>query len=152
MQLTDTPAAQPHRAARAPPPMPNSRRPSQQRSRHQRYYLRCGHSGAEPGVYTGSADSGVMWHTGQKHGGHPLLQSVAQLRQLDRAACEICGTIRSRRRNRCNQCRADTRTRDVLVGDMFPDRRQLGHQDVAASQPNPHQPSATSQPIAAGDG
>ena len=29
-------------------------------------------------------------------------ESVAQLRQLDRAACAICGTFRSRRKKRCN--------------------------------------------------
>ena len=35
-----------------------------------------------------------MGHMGQKHGDQPLIQeSVAQLRQLDRAACVICGTI-----------------------------------------------------------
>ena len=45
----------------------------------------------------------------EKHGGQTLTQeSVAQLRQLDRAACEICGTNRSRLGNRCNQSRTDT--------------------------------------------
>ena len=58
----------------------------------------------------------------------------------------ICATIRSRRGSRCNHCRVDTATRDILVGSIFQDRRQPGHQDAAASQP-----SATSQSIPQGD-
>ena len=87
--------------------MANSRRPTQQRSRHQRVYLRCAQCGADPEAKTGSTDSGLMEHMGHKHDGQPLiLESVAQLRQLDRAACRIC----------------DTATRDFLVGDIFQDR------------------------------
>ena len=48
-------------------------------------------------------------------------------------------SCRSRRGNRCNHCRADTATRDILVGDVFQDRRQPRHRDAAASQSNPHQ-------------
>ena len=57
----------------------------------------------------------------------------------------MCGTIRLRRGVRCNHRRADTATRDILVGDFF--RRQPGHRDAAPSQPNPHQPSAISQSL-----
>ena len=39
--------------------------------------------------------------------------SVAQLRQLDWAACLICGSIRFRQGNRCNHCRADIATRET---------------------------------------
>ena len=49
--------------------------------------------------------------------------------------CDICGAIRSRRGNRCSHCRADTPTRDTVVGNMFQDRRQPGHQDTTTSQP-----------------
>ena len=39
-----------------------------------------------------------MTHMSQKHGGQILApQSIAQLRQLDRAACVVCATIRSLR-------------------------------------------------------
>ena len=60
-----------------------------------------------------------------------LQESVAQLRQLDRAACVLCDTIRSWRCHRCSHCRRNTPTRDIIVGDIFQDRRQPGHQDAA---------------------
>ena len=60
--------------------------------------------------------SGLMERMSQEHEGQTFTQeSVALLRQLDRAACEICGTVRSRRGNRCNHCRTDTATRDIVV-------------------------------------
>ena len=69
-----------------------------------------------------------MEHMGHAHGGRPVLQeSVAQLRQLDRAACVFCGTIRSQRGNRQSHCKTDTATRDILVSKIFQDRRQPGH-------------------------
>ena len=71
---------------------PNSRRPTEQRSRHQRDHFRCAQCGADPEACTGSTDSGLMEHMG--------ISKVTQLRQLDRAACVICGTVRSRRGNR----------------------------------------------------
>ena len=78
-------------------------------------------------------------HMSQKHGGQPLTQeSVAQLRQLDRAACVICGTIRSRRGNRCNHCKAGTATRDIIVGDIFQERRQPGHRSATTCRPTLH--------------
>ena len=52
------------------------------------------------------ADGGLMQHMEQKHGGQLLLpESAGQLRRLDRAACVVCGTIRSQRCNRCCQQR-----------------------------------------------
>ena len=95
LQLTNSPAAtQPTRTAAASPPMHNSRRPTQPRTRQQREYLRCAQCGSDPEAYIGSTDSGLMTHMRHKHGGQHLLQeSVAQLRQLGRAACVFCGTI-----------------------------------------------------------
>ena len=86
IQLADVPAAQP-----IPQSEPrNSRRPTQQRPRHQRPFIQCGQCGADPHAYTGHADSGLIGHMCQKHGGQPLAQeSVAQLRQLGRGACVI---------------------------------------------------------------
>ena len=103
---------------------------------------------ADPHAYVGGSDGGLVVCMGQKHGGQSLTQgSVAQ---LDRAACVNCGTIRSRRGNRCNHCKTNTATRDMFVGDIFQDRRQSGHRDAAASQSNPHQPISP-QPIPPGD-
>ena len=48
-------------------------------------------------------------------------RSVAQLRNLDRAACVACVTFRSRRCRRCNFCGSDSPLRDLV-------RRQPGHQ------------------------
>ena len=50
--------------------------------------LRCG---LDPEVCKGTSDQGLMLHMVQKHGGQQLIQeSVAQLRQLHRAACVLC--------------------------------------------------------------
>ena len=43
--------------------------------------------------------------------------------------CVLCDTIRSRRCTRCSHCRTDAPTRDIMVGDVFQDRRQPGHQE-----------------------
>ena len=108
--------------------------------------------GLDPEAYVGSTDSGFMEHMEHGHGRQPLIQeSVAQFRQMDRAACVTGGTVRSRRGNRCNHCTADIATRDTLVGDIFQDRRQSGHQDAAANQSNPHRWPVSSQPIPQGD-
>ena len=86
----------------------------------------------------------------QRHGGQQLTQeSVSQLRNLDRAACVACDTIRSRC-HRCSFCKSDTPLRD-LVGDTFQDRRQPGHQDAApGGPPTVHQPLHSS-PVPPGD-
>ena len=78
-------------------------------------------------------------------------ESVAQLRQLDGTACVICGTIRSRRGNRCNHCRTDTATRDRVVGKKFQDRRQPDHPGATTSLPTRHPLSTRSQPIPQGE-
>ena len=107
---------------------------TQQRPRQQRANLQCAQCGADPQAYTGHTDNVLTAHMRQKHGGRTITpESVAQLRQLDRAACVICDTIRSRQCNRCNHCRADTAPRNQDT--FFQDQRQPGHQDVAASQP-----------------
>ena len=62
LQLTGTPPAQPTRTGRAPQPMPNSRRPTPPRSRHQRDNFRCARCGSDPEAYIGSTDSGLAQH------------------------------------------------------------------------------------------
>ena len=82
-----------------------------------------------------------MAHMVQKHGGQQLIQeSVAHLRRLDRAACVLCDTVRSRGRHRCCRCKRDTPLRDFIVGDTIQDRRQgcsargLVHHSPTSSQ------------------
>ena len=99
LQLAD--AAQRVPAARAPPTMLNSHRPTQQRPRQQKNI---------PAVRRRRA----RIHRNTDKTLTP--ESVAQLRQLVRAARVVCGHIRSRRGNRCNHCRADTATRDLVIG------------------------------------
>ena len=149
LQLTDTAATQTTRTDPAPQ-MHNSRRMTQPRSRQQRDYLRRAQCGSDPEVYTRNTDHELMMHMVEKHGCQQLIQeSVAQIRQLDCAACVHCDKSRSRRCNRCSHCKKDTPTRDITVGDVFQDRRQPGHQDAAVSAPNPHQTSSESAACAA---
>ena len=141
LQLTDVPTAQPVPAVTAPRTIPNSREPTQQRPRHQRALLHCAQCGADPHAYTGHTDGGLMEHMRHKHGSQTLTQeSVAQLRQLDRAAFVICGSIWSRPGNRYTHCRAHTATGDSR-GKYFP----------RSAPPRLHQPPIGSQPIPQGE-
>ena len=104
LQLTDIPAGQPTHTAAAPPQLPDSWRPTQQRSRQQRDYFRCAQCGSDPEAYVGGSDSGLMGQVGHKHGGQPLPQeSAAQLRHA------------------AHHCKKDTATWDIVVDDIFPD-------------------------------
>ena len=104
-------------------------RPKQQ----PRKYLGCAQCGSDPAAHVASSDHGLMLHMGQKHGGQRLLsESIGQLRHLDREACVICGTIRSRRCNRCSFLQQQyTTPRPFVWAIPFQDRRQPGHQDAA---------------------
>ena len=111
---------------------------------------RCAQCGTDPEVYTRTSDHGLMLHMVQEHGGQPLIQeSVAQLRQLDRAACVLrlwhhsIATMQSPQ-----SLQQGYSNRDITVGDVFQDRRQPGHQDAAAS-PTPHHPPHSPQPVPA---
>ena len=113
--------------------MRNARRPQRPKQK-PREYLRCAQCGPVAATHLASTDGGLMQHMGQKHGGQVLLaDSLGQLRWLDRQACVACGTIRSQRCRRCNNCGSNTPLRELRVGDTFQDRRQPGHQDAAAS-------------------
>ena len=48
-----------------------------------------------------------------------MMIMIAQLRNLDRAACVACDTIRSRRCSRCNFCGNDTPLRDLSLAILF---------------------------------
>ena len=69
LQLTDTRLMETALPAPAPPPMPNSRRPSKPRARQQQEYLRCAQCGPDPEALKGATDHGLMLHMVQKHGG-----------------------------------------------------------------------------------
>ena len=82
---------------------------------------------SEQSPITASCCGVVLKHEGQRS----FPESVAQLRNLGRAACIPCDTVRSRRCRRCTVCGSDTPLRDLRVRDTFEDRRQPGHQDAA---------------------
>ena len=131
LRISDSPAA-PALPAPPSPTMRNARRPPWPKQ-VPREYLRCAQCGPVADAPSASSDGGLMQQKGQKHGGQVLLaDSVAQLRWLGRRACVFCGTTRSERCWRCNYCGSDTPLRELRVGDTFQDRRQPGHQDVAA--------------------
>ena len=110
-------------------------------------YLRCARCGPDPAAFKGATVHGLMLHMVQKHGGQQVFEeSVAQLRNLDRAACVARDTIRSRRCHRCSHCKRDTPLRDLIV------RRQPGHQEAALEgSPTVHQPFHSSQPVPPSD-
>ena len=82
-----------------------------------------------------------MGHMRHKRESQTLTQeSAAQLRQLDRAAFVICGSIWSRPGNCYNHCRAHTATGDSR-GKYFP----------RSAPPRLHQPPIGSQPIPQGE-
>ena len=132
----------------APPPMLHARRPAQTRARQQQQeYLRCARCGPDPAAFKGATVHGLVLHMVQKHGGPQVFpESVAQLRNLDRAACVARDTIRSRRCHRCSHCKRDTPLPDLIV------RRQPGHQEAALEgSPTVHQPFHSSQPVPPSD-
>ena len=66
------------------------------------------------------------------------------LRVLWYHSIEAVQSLQSQQKGHCN-------SGHYGVGDVFQDRRQLGHQDAAASPSNPHQPPHSSQPVPPGE-
>ena len=85
---------------------------------------------------------GLMVHMVQKLGGQQLIQeSVAQLRQLDRAACVLCDTI-------LVTAKVILQPETSLLVTPFQDRRPPGHQDAAlVGCPTAHHPPHSPQPV-----
>ena len=99
--------------------------------------LRCAQCGSDPEAFTGSTDHGLVLHMVQKHKGQQLIQeSVAQFRQLDRAACVGASAGVTAKKT--------PPPRDSTVGCIFLDRRQPSHQGAVASAPTPLQPPYSS--------
>ena len=82
--------------------MPGIIRPAVRRRQHQsrRTFLRYAHRGTEPQAYVGNSDPRLTTLVSQKHGCQATPDSIAQLRQLYRGACVVCGAVRSRRGDR----------------------------------------------------
>ena len=94
--------------------MPSSRRPTQERVRQQRAYLQCAQRGADPQAYVGL---GQGFHD----------TSVCDMRLSD-CAQDIVAITAER----------DTATRDLVIGNIFQDRRQQGHQEQHTTGANSH--------------
>ena len=72
---------------------------------------------------------GLMMHLVRAHLGQALsAEAVAQLRMLDKTACQICAGIRARTTPYCQHCRCATPTRPLVLGDRVPDRRRPAHE------------------------
>ena len=65
-----------------------------------------------------------MQHSSRAHLGQQLnAEAVAQLRALDRMACQLCYGIRIRTNPQCGRCDIATPTRALILGDVVPDAR-----------------------------
>lgn len=66
-----------------------------------------------------------MQHMCRAHLGQQLTaEAVAQLRALDRGACQICASIQKRTNPRCDRCGVATPTRALVLGNCIPDTRR----------------------------
>lgn len=73
-----------------------------------------------------------MMHLTRGHLGQALTaEADAQLRALDRVACQIYAGIRARTTPLCRLCRRATPTRPLAPGDIIPDTRRPGHAEPA---------------------
>ena len=119
--------------------MPSPRRPTQQRPRHQRAFLRCAQCGADPQAHAGKTDTGLMIHTG----------SEAWKNVTISGKCSPTATVGpSSFRNLWHHAIAARKPLQSLQSGQC-NSGQPGHQDAAASGPNPHQPSPTLNHLAA---
>ena len=76
-------------------------------------------------VFHAHDSRGLLLHMVRAHLGQSLTaEAVAQLRVLDKAACQICTGIRARATPYCQHCRCATLTRPLVLGDIVPDRRR----------------------------
>ena len=117
----------------APPPstMRNSRRPPQPKQQHSEH-LRCAQCGPDPAARNAPTEVQLIW---QKHGGQLLLPDSVG-RRLDRAACVVCGTIRSQRYNRCGFCNSNTRLRELRA--LLRARSQCTIWDIVFTERDKH--------------
>ena len=66
-------------------------------------------------------------------------EAVAQLRNLNKVACQICDRIRDRNTPTCSTCLGATPTRAIQLGDCIPDTRRntgISNQQERANETN----------------
>ena len=96
-------------------------------------FLRCAQCGPAPGAFQAREARGLMQHLCRAHLGQELsAEAVAQLRALDRVACQVCASIRVRTNPTCGRCGVATPTRALILGDVIPDTR-IGQQAPPAA-------------------
>ena len=129
-QQTDTPATQTALSAPAPPPMPNSRRPTQPGatatgipSLCSMWFVQIQKLSKEPRPH-GAHGSEAWWPAA-----HSRMCLLSCANSTVKPVLSVTKSGRGRRR-RCGHCRRDTPTRDIIVGDTFQDPRQPGHEDA----------------------
>ena len=89
--------------------------------------------------HTMGTDSGLMTHESKTRGGtHSHKKVQRSCGSLIEQRVLFLVPSRSRRGIRCNHCKTDTATRDIVVGDILQDRRQPGHQNATTSQTTSH--------------
>ena len=115
-------------AAAPPPEQPSNGRRRRREVVHQQRWegLQCCMCvGAAP--FHGDDSRGLMMHLVRAHLGQVLTaEAVAQLRTLDKAACQICAAIRARTTPYCRTCQCATPTRPLVLGDVVQDTRRQG--------------------------
>jgi hypothetical protein len=78
-------------------------------------------------AFHGHDSRGLMMHLVRAHLGQVVTaEAVAQLRTLDKAACQICAAIRARTTPYCRTCQCATPTRPLVLGDLVQDTRRPG--------------------------
>lgn len=121
-----------------PAPIPRTSRRRAQASS----LLTCAQCQSGAGAFQARDDRGLMLHIGRAHLGQQLsAAAIAQLRSLDRVACQVCSGIRKRTNPRCDRCECATPTRALVLGDSVPDTRrsqQRTEREVATPDSQEH--------------
>ena len=127
-----------------PPVVPENaavgrRRSHQQMTAMTSALLSCAQCGPGPGAFQAAHSRGLLQHLCRSHLGQALsAEAVAQLRSLDKVACQICARIRGRTTPSCSECGVATPTRALRLGDQIPDTRRGGVSGAAAA-PSVHE-------------
>ena len=125
------------------------RRPRQEATSGASVILRCAMCGPSPGAFQPADSRGLLQHLCRTHLGQELTaEAIAQLRNLGKVACRICGGIRARTSPACSRCGCATATRPLRLGDRIPDTRRGA---VAGSEGVDSGPSHP-RPLSSNDG
>ena len=82
---------------------------------------------------------GLLQHMVRMHLGQQLpVETIEQLRNLNKGMCQVCGGIRACTVPYCSHCCMATPLRDPQIGDTVPDRRRgVQTEDSQAQSQNP---------------